>query len=103
MAVINTQVKPFTAQAFKKGEFMGDANIADWWKLIAWDKATNRNERKEIILELLDEADEIMMTWTIKGAFLVKFTPTSLDAEADTDPAVEECEVAVESWMLDKV
>lgn len=87
---------------FKKGEFLGDANLKDWWHLYAWEKANNRNERKEILIELLDESESVMMTWTVKGAFPVKFTPTSLDAEADSEVAVEEIEVAIESWTLDK-
>ena len=86
---------------FKKGQFLSDSHLKDWWHLYAWEKATNRNERKEILIELLDEAEDVMMTWTIKGAFPVKFTPTSLDAEADSEVAVEEIEVAVESWTLD--
>jgi phage tail-like protein len=87
---------------FKKGEFMGDANLKDWWHLYAWEKGTNRNERKEILIELMDESESVMMTWTVKGAFPVKFTPTNLDAEADSEVAVEEMEVAIESWTLDK-
>jgi phage tail-like protein len=87
---------------FKKGEFMGDANLKDWWHLYAWEKGTNRNERKEILIELMDESESVMMTWTVKGAFPVKFTPTNLDAEADSEVAVEEIEVAIESWTLDK-
>lgn len=87
---------------FKKGEFSGDANLKDWWHLYAWEKGTNRNERKEILIELMDEAEGVMMTWTVKGAFPVKFTPTSLDAEADSEVAVEEMEVAIESWTLEK-
>lgn len=87
---------------FKKGEFLGDANLRDWWYMYAWEKTTNRNERKEILIELLDEAEDVVMTWTVKGCFPVKFTPTSLDAEADSDPAVEEIEVACESWDLTK-
>jgi len=85
----------------KKGMFLGDSNLKDWWHLYAWDKATNRNERKEILIELLDEAEDVMMTWTVKGAFPVKYTPTSLDAEADSEVAVEELEFACESWTLD--
>ncbi|BDS14000.1 phage tail protein [Aureispira anguillae] len=87
---------------FKKGEFVGDANLKDWMHLYQWERATNRTERKQIIIELLDEAEDVMMTWTVAGAFPVKFTPTALDAEADSEVAVEEIEVAIESWTLDK-
>jgi phage tail-like protein len=87
---------------FKKGEFADDPHLKDWWHLYAWEVAGNRNERKEILIELYDEADEVKLAWTCKGAFPVKFTPTSLDAEADSEAAVEELEVAIESWSLEK-
>jgi phage tail-like protein len=87
---------------FKKGEFIGDSNVRDFWNIIAWDKAGNRNTRREIIIELMDEADDVSHTWTVRGCFLVKFTPTSMDAEADSEVAVEEFEVACESWDLSK-
>jgi len=87
---------------FKKGEFMGDPHLKDWWHLYAWETATNKDERKEILIELMKEDGEVTHTWTCKGCFPVKFTPTSMDAEADSEPAVEEIEVACESWMLEK-
>jgi phage tail-like protein len=87
----------------KKGMFSGDPNLKDWWKLYAWDKAENRNKRRDMLIELMDEGDNVMMTWTCKGCFPVKFTPTGLDAEADSEVAVEEMEIAVESWQLEQV
>jgi phage tail-like protein len=87
---------------FKKGEFAGDYNLKDFWKFYAWDIQENRNDRKEILIELKDEAGDTTHTWTIKGCFLVKFTPTSMDAEADSEVAVEEIEVACESSQLEK-
>ncbi|MDC0231641.1 phage tail protein [Aureispira] len=88
---------------FKKGEFLGDPHLKDFWMIYAWDIQENRNTRKEILIELLDEAESVTHTWTVRGCFLVKFTPTSMDAEADSEVAVEEIEVACESWMLEKV
>jgi len=85
----------------KKGMFAADANLKDWWKLYAWDKSENRNKRRQILIELKDEADTVMMSWTCKGCFPVKFTPTALDAEADSEVAIEEIELACESWQLD--
>jgi len=88
---------------FKKGAFMGDPNLKDWWHLYAWEKEQNRNERKEILIELMDEAEETIVSWTCKGCFPVKYTPPGMDAEADSEPAVEEIEVAVESWQVEWV
>jgi phage tail-like protein len=88
--------------SFKKGEFAGDQNIRDFWNFYAWEITGNRNERREILIELKDEAGDVSHTWTVKGCFLVKFTPTGMDAEADSEVAVEEMEVACESWQLDR-
>lgn len=85
----------------KRGEFIGDDHIKEWMKLYQWDKTDNRTKRRELIIELLDEGDNVMITWTVKGAFPVKFTPTALDAEADSEVAVQEIELAVESWTQD--
>lgn len=87
----------------KKGSFVGEPDLKDWWNFYAWEIASNRNERKEILIELLDEAGETCISWTCKGAFPVKYTPPSMDAEADSEPAVEEVEVAVESWTMEHV
>ena len=92
----------FSNVTFKKGEFLGDANLKDWWHMYAWEHTTNRNERKEILIEMLDVATDVMMTWTLYGAFPVKFTPTNMDAEADSEVAFEEIEVAIESFVLEK-
>jgi phage tail-like protein len=86
---------------FKRGEFIGDAHIRDWMHLYQWEKVDNRTKRREIIIELLDEGDNTMITWTVRGCFPVKFTPTALDAEADSEVAVQEIEIACESWTQD--
>jgi phage tail-like protein len=85
----------------KKGAFLGQPDLKDWWHLYAWEITQNRNERKEILIELLDEEGGTVVSWTVKGCFPVKYTPPSMDAEADSEPAVEEIEVACESWQVE--
>ena len=85
----------------KKGEFVGDANLKDWMHLYQWEIAQNRTKRRTILIELKDEGGEVQMAWQVAGAFPVKFTPTALDAEADSEVAVQEIELAIESWTLD--
>jgi phage tail-like protein len=85
----------------KKGAFLGQPDLKDWWHLYAWEITQNRNERKEILIELLDEEGQTVVSWTVKGCFPVKYTPPSMDAEADSEPAVEEIEVACESWQVE--
>lgn len=85
----------------KKGEFIGDAELKDWMHLYQWETTENRTKRRTVLIELLDEGENVMMSWSVAGAFPVKFTPTSLDAEADSEVAVQEIELAIESWTLD--
>ena len=43
----------------------------------------------------------IIFKWTLEKAFVVKFTPTSLDGESDGEVAVEELELAYQSFTMD--
>jgi len=40
-------------------------------------------------------------SWVQKGSLPVKYTPPSNDPEADTEPAVEEIEIAYESFTME--
>lgn len=91
----------FSNVTLKKGMFAGDANLQSWWHTLAWEHQHGVDNRREVIITLLDENEEIRMTWTLSNAFCVKFTPTPLDAEADSEVAVEELELCCESWTLD--
>ncbi|MCP4442095.1 MAG: phage tail protein [Aureispira sp.] len=84
----------------KKGMFAGDMYLKDWWNEYSWNHS-DRSNRHEILITLMDENDADMMTWTLKGCFPVKFTPSALDAEADSEIALEELELACESWSLE--
>lgn len=83
----------------KKGHFEGDANLMELWKKFSTQEKSHK-ERVDIVVELLNETGTTIMMWNIMNAFLVKFTPTSLDAEADSEVAIEEVEFAVEEWQM---
>jgi phage tail-like protein len=85
----------------KKGAFLGQPDLKDLYRFFAWEIADNRTKRKEILVEMKNEAGEVEVVWTIKGAFPVKYTPPSLDAEADAEPAVEEMEFKYESFDME--
>jgi len=88
----------------KKGAFEGDPNLLELWRMYSFlAEPEYRNNKKEITIELMDDQATPIITWTCKGCFPVKFTPPSMDAEADSEPAVEEMEIAVESWDIDWV
>lgn len=85
----------------KKGAFLGQPDLKDLWKFYAWDITENRTTRKNILVEMKNEAGDVEVVWDIKGAFVVKYTPPTLDAEADSEPAVEEMEIAYESFQVE--
>ena len=84
----------------KKGMFKSHADLYLWYKAIAQEH-NFRQEARGIIIDLLDETDSVVMTWRVSNAIVVKYTPTPLDAEADSEVAVEELELAVDYWELE--
>lgn len=87
----------------KKGMFAQDTELQRWWHLFSWEH-TDRTDRRQVIIRLMDESDansNVRITWTIEGCFPVKFSPTGLDAEADSEVAIEELELACESWTVE--
>ncbi len=90
----------FSNITLKKGMFATDAELKDWWDLFAW-QHEDRSTRRAILIELLDEKGDTKISWDVKGCFPAKFTPTSLDAEADSEVAIEELEVICESWTVE--
>lgn len=93
----------YTNVTLKKGMFKKDANLHDWWKSYA--SSHKHGDRREIKIELMDSigdgTDHVYITWTLKNAFVTKYTPSGLDAEADSEPAIEEMEVAYEVMEID--
>jgi phage tail-like protein len=80
---------------FKKGVFEDDNNLHEFFKLY-YDHQLK--ERKEIELELLDESGTAIYLWKLYNCFVTKFTPTSMDADADSEVAIEELEISCEHW-----
>jgi phage tail-like protein len=87
----------------KKGMFKGDTFLHDWWK--SYETNHSHKGRRTVVIELMDTiADDkhtVCMTWTLKNAFVVKYTPTAMDAEADSEPAIEEMEIAYEDMDME--
>ncbi|PYF75133.1 phage tail protein [Pedobacter nutrimenti] len=81
----------------KKGMFKDDK--AMWEKF----KALNMNtiKRATILISLLDEAKEVVMSWTLLNAFPVKLTVTDMKSDAN-EVALESIELAHEGLSLTK-
>lgn len=91
-------MKSYTNVTLKKGVFAGDSDVYDWFASIAM----NTIARKTVIIKLLDETGAPALTWTLNNAFPVKITPSELNSEDDGEPAIEEVEIAFESFTMVK-
>ena len=81
----------------KKGIFDEDDRLLELFNAIYDDKNYYQEEddRMDIIVELLDETGETVMTWNIYRAFPIKFTGTDLKSDAN-EVAIESIEFAYE-------
>jgi len=77
--------------SLKKGVYAGDSAFWDWWA----DVQTNVERREEVIIQLLDEEGNPVVTWTITNAFPIKVTGPDLKSDAN-EIAIESIELAYE-------
>ncbi len=80
----------------KKGVFVKDNAIWDWFALIKMNTIT----RKALTISLLDEAQAPTMVWKVQNAFPIKVTGTDLKAEGN-EVAVESVEIAHEGFVIE--
>ncbi len=81
----------------KKGVFDEDDRLLELFNQIYDDKAYYGDEesRMDIVVELLDELGETVMTWNIYRAFPIKLTGTDMKSDAN-EVAIESIEFAYE-------
>lgn len=82
----------------KKGVFADDSELLELYNKVFDEKAYYNSDdtRMDILIELLDEEGETVMSWNIINAFPVKFSGTDLKSDAN-EIAVETIEFAYES------
>lgn len=88
-------IQKFSNITFKRGTMENDS---DFYK---WINATNLNvpERREIIISLLNESHNPVMTWKAKNAFPVKVQASDLKSDGN-EVAIETLELAHEGLSL---
>lgn len=84
-------IQKFSNVTLKKGMFKGDKNLWDRYNLLAM----NTYKRATITISLLDEGNEVDMSWTLTNAFPVKITVTDMKTD-DNEIAIECIELAHE-------
>ena len=90
-------LQKFGNVTLKKGVFKGDKALWDKYNAIAM----NTYKRSSITISLLDETNEVAMTWTLSNAFPTKITVTDMKADSN-EVAVESIELAYEGLKLTK-
>lgn len=79
----------------KKGVYAGDDSFWSWFKEVQ----TNAERREEVIIQLLDEEEAPVVTWTITNAFPVKVSGPDLKSDAN-EIAIESIELAHEGFEV---
>lgn len=81
----------------KKGMFRDDTALYDYFNEIRMNTIT----RQTVTIQLLDEADHPLFTWTLQNAFPTKVVGTDLDAQG-SEVAVEEIVLVHEGLTFEK-
>lgn len=94
----------FSPVTLKKGVFKGDTDFYKWFKGVAFDNFFGDMRTVKIRLLNTDNgggAPSTVLEWTLERAFVTKFTPSPLDAEADSEVAIEEIEITYQYFSTE--
>lgn len=83
--------------SFKRGIYKDDNKLYEWFDEVRenYNGPEHEDVKKNIIINLMSDQDEVVMTWTLTNAFPVKLTGTSLNAQAN-ELSIETLEVTHE-------
>jgi phage tail-like protein len=80
----------------RKGMFTSESGLFDYFNSVKM----NTIQRETVIIQLLDEEHNPMMTWTLQNAWPMKVSGTDLNAE-NSEVAVEEIVFAHEGLSVE--
>ncbi len=81
----------------KRGTFLNDNDFFNWWKST---RTLGKPERRDLIISLLNEEHNPVMTWKVKNAFPTKVQATDLKADGN-EVAIETMELAHEGIEME--
>lgn len=87
------KVKYGGALTCKKGAFKGENNLQDWY---------DSQERRTIIVSLLDEQQVPIITWTATNAWLKKLDAFNLNS-GSSEALIETAEIVYDSYTVNKL
>ncbi len=79
----------------KRGTFRSDNEFYQWWNTVN----LNTIERRDIIISLMNEEHEPVVTWKIKNAWPAKIQSTDLKADGN-EVAIESMEIVHEGLTI---
>ena len=88
-------LRKFSNLTFKRGVIKADNDFFKWLSTIK----LNTVERRDLVISLLNEKHEPVMTWKVQNAFPVKLEGPQLKASAN-EVAIESIELAHEGLEL---
>ena len=86
-------LKTYNNVTLKRGSMASDNGFYNWFNSIA----NNTVERRDVVIKLLDENHEPVITWNLNNAFPIKYDPGALNA-SDGKVLIESVELAYESF-----
>lgn len=90
-----------TNLVLKKGIFHDDEDALEFWKAITEEKAYyTQDDRMDIIVSLLDEQGEAVMSCDLTNCFPIKYSFTDLKSDAN-EVAIESIEFAYEEMVIE--
>ncbi|MBK7872887.1 MAG: phage tail protein [Saprospiraceae bacterium] len=98
-SVFSTMKMPGLAKfgylTMKKGIFVNDNTFWDWYNAIRM----NTIQKETVTIQLLDETENPVMTWTLLNAFPTEITGTDLKSDGN-EVAIETMEIAYEGLTI---
>jgi phage tail-like protein len=79
----------------KKGVFANDSSFWDWYTKIKM----NTIERQNVVIKLLDEGGNPVMTWTLNNAWPAKISSTNLKSDSN-EVAIDSIEIMHEGLTI---
>jgi phage tail-like protein len=81
----------------KRGTFQGDTDFYDWFNTIQMNTA----QRRDVVIKLLNENFEPVMTWRAVNGFVAKYQASDLKSDGN-EVAIEMIEIAHEGLSMVK-
>jgi phage tail-like protein len=86
----------------KKGMFTGDSTLFNWFTNVS--SGALFSDMRTVTITLCEMSDggkqNDIFSWTLEKAYITKFTPSNMDAESDSEPAIEEVELSYQSFSM---